>query len=445
MDNRTTFVAALMFSAALAVASSPVSPTHPFDDITTALEEYRVPLASVAVTIGESTHSLIGRRGGHIAATDGRAGGAPIFEAASLGKVVTAYIVCRLADTGAISLDEPVFPYLDPEWTADEGAHDITLRMLLSHTAGYGNSIIPLDRTVYDVPGARFRYSGVGYVAVMRVLEHKTGLPFQTLAENHVFTPLGMDSSSFVTDRSILSRKAAPHLNATTALVAVVIPAAAIFTIGALVTIFVLRIAKRRARPFLVPLAVATALVETALFLVVAPRFLPVHGVVWGATVVCIVATRLLFKRGWIGLVAVAVSLASLLLLAGDAPIPLRPEAVTEPNAAYTFHTTGDDLSRFVRALADDFREPYLRPMFTPHVPIDEHMSWTSGLGVETRRGRTLYWHWGSNMGFKSLLVIDPAARTTSVVLTNSDNGLEVSHTVARAIHGAAFRLRLPE
>lgn len=448
MDKQAPFVQALMVVVSLAATSSPAVTAQPFGDLTEALVEHRVPLASVVVTIDEATHSATyRRRGGPVAADDYGPDRAPVFEAASLGKVVTAYLVHRLVDAGALSLDEPVAPYLGPEWTEHQDVDEITLRMLLSHSAGYGNGVVPLDRTVYDEPGARFRYSGVGYVAVMHVLEQRTGRRFQSLAEEQVFTPLGMSSSSFVTSRALLSRKVAPHVSARTALAVVAIPAAALLALGFLGTFAVARIMRRRGmvRSLRTPLAIGAALLQTVLFLILAPRFLPIHAAVWGATLACAVATRHIFEKGWIGTVVVAASVAFVVLLAGDTQVPLRPDAIRQPNAAYTFHTTGDDLAGFAQAVMQDFHEPYLRPMFTPQVAVDNHIAWAAGLGIEQRDGRTLYWHWGSNMGFKSLLVIDPAQRTASVVLTNSDNGLAVAHQIAGQVHGSAFRLRLPE
>lgn len=448
MDKQAPLVQALMVVVSLAAASPPAAIAQPFGGLTETLVEHRVPLASVVVTIDEATHSATyRRRGGPVAANDAVTDRAPVFEAASLGKVVTAYLVHRLVDAGAVDLDEPVAPYLEPEWTEHDGAEEITLRMLLSHTAGYGNGIVPLDRAVYDEPGTRFRYSGVGYVAVMHVLEQRTGRRFQTLAEERVFTPLGMSSSSFVTNRALLSRKVAPHVSARTALAVVAIPAAALLALGFLGTLAVTRIRKRRGmvRSLRTPLVIGAALLQTVLFIVIAPRFLPIHAAVWGATLAGAVATRLIFEKGWIGTAVVAASVALVVLFAGDTQVPLRPDAIRQPNAAYTFHTTGDDLSRFAQALMQDFHEPYLRPLFTPQVAVDDHISWAAGLGIEQRDGRTLYWHWGSNMGFKSLLVIDPAQRTTSVVLTNGETGLAVAHQIAGQVHGAEFRLRLPE
>lgn len=448
MSKQAPFVQALMVLVSVAAASSPAATAQPFGDLTETLVEHRVPLASVVVTIDEATHSATyRRRGGSVAADDYGPDRAPVFEAASLGKVVTAYLVHRLVDAGAVDLDEPVAQYLGPEWTEHRGADQITLRTLLAHSAGYGNGVVPLDRTVYHEPGTRFRYSGVGYVAVMRVLEQRTGRRFQTLAKEQVFSPLGMSSSSFVTNRALLSRKVTPHVSARTALAVVAIPAAALLALGFLGTFAVARIMRRRGmvRSLRTPLVIGAALLQTLLFLVIAPRFLPIHAAVWGAALICAVVTQLIFKKGWIGTVVVAASVALAVLFAADTQVALRPDAIRQPNAAYTFHTTGDDLARFAQALMQDFHEPYLRPLFTPQVSVNDHISWAAGLGLEQRDGRTLYWHWGSNMGFKSLLVIDPAQRTASVVLTNGDNGLAVAHQIAGQVHGAEFRLRLPE
>ena len=121
-----------------------------------------------------------------------------IFEAASLSKPVTAYVALLLAERGRLDLDRPLAEYLPyPRLAHDDRYLLITPRMVLTHSSGlpnWGGS--PLE-ILFD-PGTSFRYSGEGYVCLQKTLEKITGKSLQTLAETEVFTPLGMERSSFV-------------------------------------------------------------------------------------------------------------------------------------------------------------------------------------------------------------------------------------------------------
>jgi len=119
------------------------------------------------------------------------------FQAASLSKPIFAYIVLRLVDRGALSLDNPLISYLPYERFADERAARITARMVLSHTTGlpnWGGDHLKLA----FAPGEHFSYSGEGYFYLQKVVEKITGTPLAELARREVFAPLGMTRTSYV-------------------------------------------------------------------------------------------------------------------------------------------------------------------------------------------------------------------------------------------------------
>jgi len=130
-----------------------------------------------------------------------------VFEAASLSKVVGAYITLRLVDQGKIDLDTPLWDY----WQSPRIAHDalakkITARMVLNHTSGLPNWQISPTNPALDStpiasafpPGARFSYSGEGFYLLQKTIEHLTGVAWNELATREVFTPFDMPHSSFV-------------------------------------------------------------------------------------------------------------------------------------------------------------------------------------------------------------------------------------------------------
>lgn len=147
------------------------------------------------------------------------------FSAASISKSVTGLVAAMLVEAGVLDLDVPVSRYLK-RWRLPESAFTatvpITLRHLLSHTAGTSQSgfadYFPGDdiptlvnslkgeklarsREPIEImwqPGSRFKYSGGGYVIAQVAMEDVTGKPLATLAQEMIFTPLGMKDTTMV-------------------------------------------------------------------------------------------------------------------------------------------------------------------------------------------------------------------------------------------------------
>lgn len=123
-----------------------------------------------------------------------------IFEAASLSKCVFAYTVLRLYDKGIISLDTPLIRYVgtyerfDP---TDPRYAKITARMVLRHTTGLPNWGDDKVAKLIFTPDSIYSYSGEGFQYLQRVVEKLTNKSLNELAQQEVFTPLGMMSSSY--------------------------------------------------------------------------------------------------------------------------------------------------------------------------------------------------------------------------------------------------------
>jgi CubicO group peptidase (beta-lactamase class C family) len=127
------------------------------------------------------------------------------FSAASLSKPVFAYAVLKLVDKGKLDLDTPLTHYwpgdgpypIDP--ANDPRLSQITARIVLSHRTGFPNwrpDGKPL--TIYFTPGSRFSYSGEGYVYLQRTIERIEGKPLNQIMQELVFTPLGMNDSTYI-------------------------------------------------------------------------------------------------------------------------------------------------------------------------------------------------------------------------------------------------------
>ncbi|MEM6927939.1 MAG: serine hydrolase domain-containing protein, partial [Myxococcota bacterium] len=159
---------------------------------------------------------------------------------ASMTKPVTAVAVLQLAERGLLRLDQPAHDFV-PElaearvataWNRDGHgalptvalARPITIRDLLTHTAGFGYDFGPPSDLLtmnieadlvarpltleamsqelatiplYRQPGERWQYSWANDV-LGRVVEVSAGRPFAEVLETQVFGPLGMTATSFL-------------------------------------------------------------------------------------------------------------------------------------------------------------------------------------------------------------------------------------------------------
>lgn len=158
-----------------------------------------------------------------------------VFVAASLSKPIAAWVAMRLVEQGAIRLDQPVADLVSP-WPLAASAfdpHAITLRHLLSHTAGttLGGYEGWLDYAqlptleeslagktngrgaveLFAAPGTKFQYSGGGYTLLQLAIERTTRRRYSDLAHELVFRPLGMRHSSVEMSPRVMAGAAQGH------------------------------------------------------------------------------------------------------------------------------------------------------------------------------------------------------------------------------------------
>jgi len=161
-----------------------------------------------------------------------------IFEAGSTSKLITAVMALQFVQKGIIELDQNVNNYLK-SWQVPENEftlkEKVTLHQLLTHQAGLPATNYDQDEskgypTLIDVlkgespalnkpaipelvPGSQWQYSNVAYNVIQLLLEDVSGKPFQQIAEENIFKPLGMNNSTFVypLDAERKQREAMPH------------------------------------------------------------------------------------------------------------------------------------------------------------------------------------------------------------------------------------------
>lgn len=145
---------------------------------------------------------------------------------ASITKTLTAIAILQLRDRGKLSLDDPAVRYV-PELREVHDAYGpidaITIRHLLTHSAGFRNPTWPWDcdagadcdwqpfeptkwsqvaamlpyTHIAFAPGSRWSYSNLGYVFLGQIIERLSGDDFEVYIDKNILKPLGMTASYF--------------------------------------------------------------------------------------------------------------------------------------------------------------------------------------------------------------------------------------------------------
>ena len=114
-----------------------------------------------------------------------------VFQAASLSKVVFAYIVMKMYDRGEIDLDTPICNYTDIDRFEDkESAAKLTARMVLNHRTGLPNWSTspssqewPTSTITFKYPvDSCYGYSGEGFAYLQRAVEKIRGKKIDDIA-----------------------------------------------------------------------------------------------------------------------------------------------------------------------------------------------------------------------------------------------------------------------
>lgn len=143
------------------------------------------------------------------------AGGEPVettdrFRVASISKTITAIVAMQMVEAGELQLDEPVgellaghlaLPTLDPD------ARSITVRELLSHTAGFPQAEAMFfsngASSCHDAArqgltggvrsGVAYDYSNLSYCVLGVLIEAVSGQPYERVVTERLLEPLDLD------------------------------------------------------------------------------------------------------------------------------------------------------------------------------------------------------------------------------------------------------------
>jgi CubicO group peptidase (beta-lactamase class C family) len=139
------------------------------------------------------------------------------FNVGSIDKVFTKIAIGQLLEQGKIaSVDDKLEKYM-PDYPNHEAASTVTLRQILNMQSGIGDFFGPefFDsakdkyRSIADYlplfagkplafpPGTKRQYSNGGYIVLGAVIEKLTGQSYYDYVRDHIFKPVGMDSTDF--------------------------------------------------------------------------------------------------------------------------------------------------------------------------------------------------------------------------------------------------------
>lgn len=181
------------------------------------MKHYHVPNVSIAI-INDGQLEWAAEYG---------AGAPKVFQIASISKSITALTILKIAQEKGLDLNAPVNTYLRSWKIEGEFADQVTIRGLLSHTAGInvpgfdgypkGEALPTLIQIlkgekpcnsppvqVATPPGSKWSYSGGGYEILQLLIEdvYNEGRAdkksFPNIVDELIFTPLNMRSSSYV-------------------------------------------------------------------------------------------------------------------------------------------------------------------------------------------------------------------------------------------------------
>ncbi|WP_174287316.1 serine hydrolase [Sphingomonas bacterium] len=204
-----SFIALLCTLAPLPLAAQALSPAEiaQVDPVVAdALKDTGVPSASIAIVRGDRI--IFAHAYGKQSETIAKADPAALYQIASISKQFTAAAILLLQDQGKLTLDDHVSGYV-PGIT---GGDTITIRQLLSHTAGlqdywpqdysFAAMAIPVTpRQIVDrwarkpldfAPGTQWQYSNTGYVVAGMIVEKVSGQPLLAFLQSHILHPLGI-------------------------------------------------------------------------------------------------------------------------------------------------------------------------------------------------------------------------------------------------------------
>ncbi|MFW9853070.1 MAG: serine hydrolase domain-containing protein [Candidatus Thorarchaeota archaeon] len=138
-----------------------------------------------------------------------------LFRIGSVSKTFTAIAVLQLVEDGILDLDTDVNTYLTDFKIPKTYEEPITLRHLLTHTAGFEEGsfstmflspsyVEPMEELLADfipdrvhAPGTITSYSNYGFALAGYIVQEMSGINFEQYVEDEILVPLNMNRTTF--------------------------------------------------------------------------------------------------------------------------------------------------------------------------------------------------------------------------------------------------------
>jgi len=385
-----------------------------------------------------------------------------LFEVASNSKVVSAYIALRLVDQGKLSLDRPLNDYLAEPWLPPSEYRDtITLRHVVSHSSGLSKT----GRKSLFAPGRGYYYSAGGLHYLQAVIEQVTGRPFEDIAQEMVFMPLGMSSSSFINHDGITSRTANGHIRAIIPFLLFVVPYMVSLVIVGFLGLLILRIRTGRWRPTRL---MAVVVFAVGFVLSLLPAFILIGKIGWlefawlialcglilaVAFVLVLLAGRTIILRlspdrprqqivvtiVW----AVLIVVGFCIIASKITNLPVPKWTAVPANAAGSLRATAGDMATFLIELSNPqfLSAETARQLQTSQIRLSRVLWWGLGPGIQRSQQGDALWQWGQHIDFQSVMIIYPEHGFGVFVCTNNDLlNPDVALKIAHRALGGKFK-----
>jgi len=214
---------AIFFAVPIAEAQNPETTAAVTDYVKAEMERQHIPGLSLLVV---RNGKIVRAEGFGLANVELQVPAKPetVFQSGSVGKQFTATAIMMLVEEGKMGLDDPLTKYF-----ADAPASwkDVTVRELLSHTAGFGDypkdfnfrkdwtedeelKLIESIPLAYP-PGTKWEYSNFGYVTLGILIHRVTGMFYGDFLQQRIFQPLGMQSTRIISEADIVPNRAAGY------------------------------------------------------------------------------------------------------------------------------------------------------------------------------------------------------------------------------------------
>src|SRR6476659_8440460 len=153
-----------------------------------------------------------------------------VYLIGSTFKAMSTIALLQLMEQGKFKLDDPVNKYLtDIKIEGEDPEHPITFRHLLTHTSGlpgdfgafpvWGDTVpAPLEDylrkslKVTRAPMVKVEYSNLAYTLVGYLVQKFSGVPYKQYIQEHIFTPMEMNSTAFEPRPDMEERLSIPYV-----------------------------------------------------------------------------------------------------------------------------------------------------------------------------------------------------------------------------------------